>query len=201
MGKVRKWFHDYWYYYKLPVLIGIVALVIIALMVKDIIFRETYDFSYVAAARGGYIGDEITDVVDTVAAQIVGDVDGDGEVKVLPVAISVSEDGMNEQDLAMQSKFMVMFSDDSIWLMLLNESYMEFVLSPDTFVSLADYGITGGVNEYFVPVSDEMMSAMGTDMQLYAAVKLIPERKADDEEIVAQQAFAIDVLRAICSEG
>ena len=200
MAKIRKWFHDYWYYYRLPVTIGAVALVIVIFLVKDIVFREKYDFSYVAAARGGYISEELTNAVDAVAAEVAGDFDGNGAVNILPVPIIVSEDGMSQQDMAMQSKFTVMFSDDSIWLMLLNDTYMEFVLSPDTFVTLSDYGIEGGVNEYFVPVSDKVMSAAGTDTQLYAAVKLVPERKADDEEIVAQQALAIDALRALCAE-
>ena len=200
MAKIRKWFHDYWYYYRLPVTIGAVALVIVIFLVKDIVFREKYDFSYVAAARGGYISEELTNAVDAVAAEVAGDFDGNGAVNILPVPIIVSEDGMSQQDIAMQSKFTVMFSDDSIWLMLLNDTYMEFVLSPDTFVTLSDYGIEGGVNEYFVPVSDKVMSAAGTDTQLYAAVKLVPERKVDDEEIVAQQALAIDVLRALCAE-
>ena len=200
VAKIRKWFHDYWYYYRLPVTIGAVALVIVIFLVKDIVFREKYDFSYVAAARGGYISEELTNAVDAVAAEVAGDFDGNGAVNILPVPIIVSEDGMSQQDMAMQSKFTVMFSDDSIWLMLLNDTYMEFVLSPDTFVTLSDYGIEGGVNEYFVPVSDKVMSAAGTDTQLYAAVKLVPERKADDEEIVAQQALAIDVLRALCAE-
>ena len=47
VAKIRKWFHDYWYYYRLPVTIGAVALVIVIFLVKDIIFREKYDFSYV----------------------------------------------------------------------------------------------------------------------------------------------------------
>lgn len=72
MGKIKKWFSDYWYYYKWYFIGGGAALIFLIIMLAQCSKNVDYDV-YITYTGPDYIGNELTDISDSIKSTLFGE--------------------------------------------------------------------------------------------------------------------------------
>ena len=72
MGKIKKWFSDYWYYYKWYFIGGGAALIFLIIMLAQSSKNVDYDV-YITYTGPDYIGNELTDISDSIKSTLFGE--------------------------------------------------------------------------------------------------------------------------------
>jgi hypothetical protein len=82
---------NFWYHYKIHMIGGLIVLALLAIFVRDIVFRVEPDVN-IELATSGYIGSDTIDTLQTALAAVLTDRNGDGRVvvSISPTQISAA---------------------------------------------------------------------------------------------------------------
>lgn len=184
-GTRKKW-DNFWYYYKIHVLIGAFLLFMAVVFIKDMLSKIEYDYN-VAFVSDYMMADEDNLALQKYFEENGEDLNGDGEVHVQIQNYSIpSEDskGYDPQMLmASQTKLTVDMQEGTSMIFFLSEQnfekFKESGVLPENREDYVDVKACGGYAECGSPQSIEDM---------FVGLRIVEGTKmADDEESIAYQ--------------
>ncbi len=194
-----KWFDNFWYHYKIYVILAAVAIVTVVICVSQMLGKEKYDYQLL------YAGPQVVAVQDAkyiekAFAEVGSDVDGNGEVSVAfndvvllsdeEMAAAKQEGAVFNPEFVRQSRLELsqhVMAGDSFLFILSPYNYEELKKS-DAFLTLAE--LLGETPDYAyddcaIRLSD---TAFGTEFQ---GVNKFPE----DTLICVRKVTSVQSLR------
>lgn len=187
----KQWFENYWYHYKWHTIVGIIAVVVLAMFIKDIVSREKYDATVLLASRVP-VSYEQQEQIKSIMERYETDQDGNGDVNINLMAIQFPRDeyGANAQvQMAEQVKFMAELSTAEAFVYILDE-YSANMLSQQgsPFMDLSEHSDkTTGAGERIllsetVLGADPMLSEIADSLWIsFRGIENTP--KKDDKTI------------------
>ncbi len=144
--ETRKKIDNFWYYYKIHVLVVVFLVFVAGVFIKDIVTKVDYDYS-VAFVTEEMMTDEEISSIQSVLEKEAEDLNGDGEihVEVQNYTIPQGENGDPQLVAAGQTKFTVDIQDGTS---------MIFFLSPACYESYKDSGVLPVDESEYIKFSD-----------------------------------------------
>lgn len=209
MTRFRKWFENYWYHHSALTLVILFFVVSGVVLTVDFLKKKNPDFVVVYAGHEYGSASQFAPIEDK-AKEIVGDLDGDGQVKVNFRLIAIRTGEITDYDVNKEQQFNYSFLDEAVHLYLIEKNYLtdkSLYFEPLDSILPADR-LRGGIkNEagevYAVPLSGnrlaEEMDFAREDM--YIAVKKIMDVERDNPLAHEGQEKAKELLQYIVNEG
>lgn len=191
----KKWFENYWYYYRIHTIVGIFSVIILVFSLVECANKVYPDLSV------SYIGEkvfseELSTNIKQTFAQYVDDATKNGKIDVEFMPITISKEVKSEQDMAMMQKAQLEIAAGESYLYIMDKAYFEQYAKEGLFLNIADkLGKSGEV--FGLPLNNSsVFSSLGikSNADLYAGVRVITlgnQKKAGD---IAQQNNAIKVI-------
>lgn len=144
--ETRKKIDNFWYYYKIHVLVVVFILFFAGVFIKDIVTKVEYDYS-VAFVTEEMMTDEEISSIQSVFEKEAEDLNGDGEIHVEVQNYTIPQgDSANPQLVAAgQTKLTVDIQDGTS---------MIFFLSPGCYESYKDSGVLPADESEYIKFSD-----------------------------------------------
>ncbi|MDD3765983.1 MAG: hypothetical protein PHF89_02195 [Eubacteriales bacterium] len=198
----KKWFENYWYYYKIHTFIGIFVLLVAVYTLAECINSVEIDTT-ITYIGNSYFAQENIAAFEEVAAEIIDDVDGDGVRKVYFSPLVISDEIRSEQDMAIQQKIQLEIAVGDTFLYLMDKKLYESYKEMELFVDLSEHlGFTQPT--YGVLVSEiEGFNILGIPegKEIYAAVRVLTQGDEKKPDKVTMQNNAIKILKELYKKG
>jgi len=191
----KKWFENYWYYYRIHTIAGIFVAIILVVSLVECANKVYPDLSV------SYIGEkafneEISANIKQTFVEYIDDATKNGKLDVEFMPITISKEVKSEQDMAMMQKAQLEIAAGESYLYIMDRAYFEQYAKEGLFLNIADkLGKSGEV--FGVPLNNSsVFSSLGikSNMDLYACVRVITlgnQKKAGE---IARQNNAIKVI-------
>lgn len=128
-GGFQHWFVNvFWYHYRWPLLVGVVILGIIVFITVDSLRRERYDTT-VVIATDYFVDDTELDALDEVLRPVVGDLDGNGRVRINYVTLYVN--GTTEVGRQNQERMYLYLTQEDVALYLMSQDISDAYTNPE----------------------------------------------------------------------
>ena len=141
-GGFKHWFVNvFWYHYKWPVLVAVVALGVIGFITFDSLRQERYDTTVVIATDYS-VQQEDLEALDAVLKPVVGDLDGNGTVNICYALLYLGNTELGRQN---QERVLLYMTQEDVALYLMSEDVSDAYTNPDLeyFTDPVDqYGLT-----------------------------------------------------------
>lgn len=140
-GTGKKKLSDFWYYYKIPFIIAVLLIALIAVMLSQCAGRENPDYQVVLYMKKS-IPEEITDVMANELSKFGDDLNDDGKVLVEIVNCSYEEGGSTNLKMAQTAKLQAQLSLPDSLLFICDQycySYLDNLNAFETTDILPDY--------------------------------------------------------------
>lgn len=144
--ETRKKIDNFWYYYKIHVLVVVFILFVASAFIKDIVTKVDYDYS-VAFVTEKMMTDEEISSIQSVLEKEAEDLNGDGEIHVEVQNYTIPQGDSADPQLvaAGQTKLTVDIQDGTS---------MIFFLSPGCYESYKDSGVLPADESEYIKFSD-----------------------------------------------
>ena len=144
--ETRKKIDNFWYYYKIHVLVVVFILFVAGVFIKDIVTKVDYDYS-VAFVTEEMMTDEEISSIQSVFEREAEDLNGDGEIHVEVQNYTIPQGDSADPQLvaAGQTKLTVDIQDGT---------RMIFFLSPGCYESYKDSGVLPADESEYIKFSD-----------------------------------------------
>lgn len=144
--ETRKKIDNFWYYYKIHVLVVVFILFVAGVFIKDIVTKVDYDYS-VAFVTEEMMTDEEISSIQSVLEKEAEDLNGDGEIHVEVQNYTIPQGDSADPQLvaAGQTKLTVDIQDGTS---------MIFFLSPGCYESYKDSGVLPADESEYIKFSD-----------------------------------------------
>ena len=144
--ETRKKIDNFWYYYKIHVLVVVFILFVAGVFIKDIVTKVDYDYS-VAFVTEEMMTDEEISSIQSVFEREAEDLNGDGEIHVEVQNYTIPQGDSADPQLvaAGQTKLTVDIQDGTS---------MIFFLSPGCYESYKDSGVLPADESEYIKFSD-----------------------------------------------
>ena len=144
--ETRKKIDNFWYYYKIHVLVVVFILFVAGVFIKDIVTKVDYDYS-VAFVTEEMMTDEEISSIQSVLEKEAEDSNGDGEIHVEVQNYTIPQGDSADPQLvaAGQTKLTVDIQDGTS---------MIFFLSPGCYESYKDSGVLPADESEYIKFSD-----------------------------------------------
>ncbi|MDR0406120.1 MAG: hypothetical protein LBH54_04890 [Clostridiales bacterium] len=195
-GKLdKKWFENYWYYYKFHTIAGIFALFIAAVTLVECATNVKTDAT-VTYIGGAYFDQTFSDGFESEMSQYIDDVNGDGVNKIFFSLLTLSEEVTSEQDIAMQQKAQLEIAVGETYLFLMDEGYYRLYQEQNLFEDAARHvGADEPLYGFAVNNSDFLKNlGFAPKSTVYAAVRVLTSGDEKKPQKVAQQNNAFKML-------
>ena len=198
LGRGMSWFRNYWYYYKLPILIGLFFVLILASILISVFTKEKTDFTVAFVSQVGMTEEERTAMRQNFA-EYLPDIDGNGKntVGVTPIQIGVALS--DEFSVAAYDSLTSMLLFDEVVFLVVDDYSARYLQDIQALEPLANLGITGGENEYRVKITGTPLlkdTTLGEYIDFYVVVKRFSESEQDNARYLARR----DAIRPMLEE-
>jgi len=196
--KDKKWFENYWFYYKIHTIVGIFAVIILIFSLVECANKVYPDLTV------SYIGEKVfSEEVSTQLKQTfegyIDDATKNGKIDVEFMPMTLSKDAKSEQDIAIVQKVQLEIAAGETYLYIMDKTYFEQYSKEGLFLNIADQlGKSGEI--YGVPLNNSaVFSSLGikNNADLYACVRVITLGNQKKEKDIAQQNNAINVIKKL----
>ena len=140
----KNWFENvFWYHYKWWFLAAVFVIALVVFIAVEAAGNEKYDMTVIFAQNGGITEEQANIVLDAISDS-VGDLNGDGEIKLNYASVDLTaEDGsMNGQNVTMQDRLLLYMTDEECALFFLEQDISSVYISMGYFEDkLTDHGI------------------------------------------------------------
>ncbi|MDO4618033.1 MAG: hypothetical protein Q4B31_00755 [Clostridia bacterium] len=152
----KAWFGYFWMYYKVWVLLTVLALILMVSFIIDFSTPTTYDMSMMIAGNK-VVTEEIKTAVQAEFSKVIDDADGNGEKEILLNDIFFGDSSDPQYLMAQSTKYTLEMGTGDTCLYIFTKEQADAVLNEE------------GVDDTFLPVSeyaknvpeDRLMKAMG----------------------------------------
>ena len=193
----KDWWAYIYEYYKYHILAAVLVLVFLIYIVNNIINPVRYDANVVMAGDV-YVSDEQSQKLESVLAELAGDIDGNGKKSIYLLNIFLSSDGSNtdvQLEMAYRQKLSIeMFVEDNMIFILDSAVALQYLeQSEEAFFETKDWaGDFGGKllshngKDYGVSLeNNSFLKECGIDgSDLYLVIKNTEILKKNNEERV-----------------
>ncbi len=144
--ETRKKIDNFWYYYKIHVLVVVFILFVASVFIKDIVTKVDYDYSLAFVTEEMMTNEEISSI-QSVFEREAEDLNGDGEIHVEVQNYTIPQGDSADPQLvaAGQTKLTVDIQDGTS---------MIFFLSPGCYESYKDSGVLPADESEYIKFSD-----------------------------------------------
>ena len=144
--ETRKKIDNFWYYYKIHVLVVVFILFVASVFIKDIVTKVDYDYSVAFVTEEMMTNEEISSI-QSVFEREAEDLNGDGEIHVEVQIYTIPQGDSADPQLvaAGQTKLTVDIQDGTS---------MIFFLSPGCYESYKDSGVLPADESEYIKFSD-----------------------------------------------
>lgn len=126
--KGQRWEH-FWTYYKVQTIIGAFVVLLVAMLVKDVVFKEKVDI-YLTVASSEYASDAVSAELSRVLQQYGEDFDGNGDLSVYVDQITMSTESYTvdpEMVMAAQTRLIAQFQDKNQIIFLMDQDIYDYL--------------------------------------------------------------------------
>lgn len=198
MEKIKNWFKNYWYYYKIPVFFGAFFLIAGMSFLIEYITAPKYDLNIIYIGEKNFEPDALSHTAE-VLSKYTPDLNGNGESLASFISATVTEAPKTEEELAsMEKAFIEITSGEKILFMMDKKLYDGFAeeglfcdISKYTESDTAEYGISLEGNR----LADELRIKDAADV--YLAVRVLTAEFENDEKKIAEQQGAFQFIKTI----
>ena len=176
--ETRKKIDNFWYYYKIHVLVVVFILFVAGVFIKDIVTKVDYDYS-VAFVTEEMMTDEEISSIQSVLEKEAEDLNGDGEIHVEVQNYTIPQGDSADPQLvaAGQTKLTVDIQDGTS---------MIFFLSPGCYESYKDSGVLLADESEYIKFSDctgyEEAGSPKELGDLMGALRLVEDTKLEKDQ-------------------
>lgn len=176
--ETRKKIDNFWYYYKIHVLVVVFILFVAGVFIKDIVTKVDYDYS-VAFITEEMMTDEEISSIQSVLEKEAEDLNGDGEIHVEVQNYTIPQGDSADPQLvaAGQTKLTVDIQDGTS---------MIFFLSPGCYESYKDSGVLPADESEYIKFSDctgyEEAGSPKELGDLMGALRLVEDTKLEKDQ-------------------
>ena len=176
--ETRKKIDNFWYYYKINVLVVVFILFVAGVFIKDIVTKVDYDYS-VAFVTEEMMTDEEISSIQSVLEKEAEDLNGDGEIHVEVQNYTIPQGDSADPQLvaAGQTKLTVDIQDGTS---------MIFFLSPGCYESYKDSGVLPADESEYIKFSDctgyEEAGSPKELGDLMGALRLVEDTKLEKDQ-------------------
>lgn len=176
--ETRKKIDNFWYYYKIHVLVVVFILFVAGVFIKDIVTKVDYDYS-VAFVTEEMMTDEEISSIQSVLEKEAEDLNGDGEIHVEVQNYTIPQGDSADPQLvaAGQTKLTVDIQDGTS---------MIFFLSPGCYESYKDSGVLPADESEYIKFSDctgyEEAGSPKELGDLMGALRLVEDTKLEKDQ-------------------
>ena len=176
--ETRKKIDNFWYYYKIHVLVVVFILFVAGVFIKDIVTKVDYDYS-VAFVTEEMMTDEEISSIQSVLEKEAEDLNGDGEIHVEVQNYTIPQGDSADPQLvaAGQTKLTVDIQDGTS---------MIFFLSPGCYESYKDSGVLPADESEYLKFSDctgyEKAGSPKELGDLMGALRLVEDTKQEKDQ-------------------
>jgi len=183
--KIVSWFKNYWYYYKTPLIFILAALILVVWFSVDLITKEEPDARFYIVSDTLLVSDQYTVIPEKIEPYL-SDINDDGQAKAAVTYLNLPKEPQDETGTYAYQQIITVFYDDTISLMLVDDYAYQYLAQSEGIAALSEYGVTGGMDEYRIPVrgtsfaEDTSLDLLNTEF--YLVFRVCPEDYAADED-------------------
>lgn len=196
--KDKKWFENYWFYYKMHTIVGIFAVIILVFSLVECA-NKVYPDLTVSYIGEKMFSEELSTKIKQTFEGYIDDATKNGKIDVEFMPLTISKEAKSEQDMAMMQKAQLEIAAGETYLYIMDKAYFEQYSKKGLFLNIADQlGKSGEV--YGVPLNNSaVFSSFGikSDADLYACVRVITLGNQKKETDIAKQNNAIKVIKKL----
>jgi len=184
--KIVAWFKNYWYYYKTPMIFILAALVLVVWFSVDMLTKEEADSRFYVVSDSLLVSEQYNVIPDKLEPYL-SDINGDGKVIPSVTYLNLPKEPQDETGTYAYQQIITVFYDDTISLMLVDDYAYQYLAQSEGIAALSEYGVTGGMDEYRIPVRGTSF-AEGTSLDLldkdfYLVFRICPENFGEKDSV------------------
>ncbi|MEA4823173.1 MAG: hypothetical protein VB111_03560 [Clostridiaceae bacterium] len=192
--KIVAWFKNYWYYYKTPTIITACVLILAVWFIVDITSKTEDDVRLYVISDAALLEEQYTPL-SAALEPYMADFNGDGQVLTGVSCLNLAENPSDEIQVYAYQQVLTIFYDQTISLMIIDDFAFEYLTQSDALAPLSEYGVSGGIDEYRIPVNNTSLFADNTISRMgeyYLVFRVCPQADADKPAVQARyQAMAL----------
>ncbi|NLB80604.1 MAG: hypothetical protein GX800_03080 [Clostridiaceae bacterium] len=196
----KKWFENYWYYYKSHTIVGFFVLLIVVYSAVECANRVTPDVS-VTYIGSHFLNEDFVTNFEQQLSEGIEDINNDGIKNIQFLLIHISGEVKSEQDFAMQQKAQLEMTVGESTLFILDENHFNLFNEQGLFLDIAPFvGQEGPI--YGLNASDsQILSDLGiqSDDDIYVVLRVLNQGDEKKEERVANHDNAKRILTQLFS--
>lgn len=195
----KKWFENYWYYYKIHTIAGIFILILLVYSIVECANKVNPDatVSYIGAL---YFGEEFSADFEQKLSDCIDDIDGDGIKKIIFNSLTLSDDVKSELDIAMQQKVQLEIAVGETYLYFMDKKYFDIYNEQGIFLDISEhvgeegepvYGIKAGKS----PILHDL--GIKEDTDVYVALRVMTAGDEKKAYKAASHANAVKIIKEL----
>jgi len=201
--KIVAWFKNYWYFYRVPIAISAVVLFFGIWIVHDVVNKTETDFRLYTVTNF-LLTDEMLEPVTDVVEEYATDIDGDGKLNVYQTYLNLVEEPADEMQLAAYQQILVVFADETISLMMVDEPVYHYLKASEALAPLSEFGLEGvGADDYRIRATDSFLlenTAFRNVGEYYLVFRIrLPETEGDPM-VEARYETAVKLAAAVAAD-
>ncbi len=201
--KIVAWFKNYWYYYKIPVIITACVLIMAVWFIVDQVTRVDDDFRLCIVTDAALVTDQYEPLLEAVKPY-VSDFNGDRKVALGTQYINLAKNPADEIQMTAYEQIVTIFYDQAVSIMLLDDFTFEYLYKSGGLDTLAEHGVTGGMDEYRIPIAGTSFTSYSPTLDkmenLYLVFRVCPEADAGKARVADNYAAMAQLMQKIADE-
>ena len=198
----KKWFENYWFYYKHHTWAGIFVLFLLVYTLVECMNAVAID-STVTYMGGTFFDQEITAEFEEAMSEVIDDTDGDGVKKVMFSSLLLTNELKSEQDMAMQQKAQIEVAAGETYLYIMDEEIFNQYCEQELFEDLAEYiDVSEGTFGVSVDELPELKSLGFSDnTKAYVGIRVMMRGDEGKAKKIIMRDNAIKILKNLHKKG
>ncbi len=139
-NKIIAWFQRYWYYYKAPVIICAVVLLLVGIFIFDMATKKDADMNFTIITNEAVSEDQMYELA-TYVTDYVTDANYDGYVRMSPQSIVLVDEPKDDSEMASYYQIMMMFSDKNHTAFIVDDYVYDYMMDSGALEKLSTFGI------------------------------------------------------------
>lgn len=143
--KGKRWEH-YWNYYKIHTFIGVFVVIMAAMLIKDVVFKEKVDI-VLTVSSVKYTSEEVSAELERALSLHARDFDGNGKrvADIYQITMSTDANADPEMVMAAQTRLIAQFQDKNAIIFLMDEDIYNYLGSDEELFADLSQAVGGSV--------------------------------------------------------
>ncbi len=198
-----KWFANYWYYYKVPVLVIGFILMLTIWFIVDVVTNVQSDMRVIMISDTVITTDE-SEAIKAKAEVYASDADGDGRVHVTSTYLNLAEEPQDEYQLAAYDQVVTFMIDDDVTFYIVDDYGYRYMKANEAVAELSKFGVEYDGNKYRIPINDtflfEGLDSLIERGDFYFVMKDCSDDNIEKEGIANRYEYATALGKALVDD-